>query len=464
MAKKEKSLEEKLGYSTKNAFLVLSETEKEKAKKYCRGYIDYLNAAKTERELTIYSIGLAEKNGFVPYTFGMDVKPGDRFYYNNQGKSLILFRIGTEPLDSGVLIAAAHIDAPRIDLKPNPLYEQSELGFFKTHYYGGIKKYQWPSIPLALHGTIVRQNGESVEISIGERDDEPVFCITDLLPHLAQNQVTKPMNMVFTGEDLNILIGSEPINDKDAKEKVKLNLLRILNEKFDITEEDFLSAELCAVPAFKARDVGLDESLIGSYAHDDRVCAYPQLTALFELKEAKHTVMVILADKEETGSDGNTGMQSWILSDIINDLSETLGVRAHAVRANSKCLSADVNAAFDPNFADVSEKNNSCYINRGVCVTKYTGSRGKYGTNDASAEFMAFIRRILNENKVVWQTGEMGKVDVGGGGTVAKYISQMNIPTVDIGVPVLSMHAPFEVVSKNDVYATHKAILAFLKQ
>ncbi len=464
MAKKELTLEERLTYRTQNAFSVFSEAEKEKAKKYCRGYTAYLNTAKTEREIALYSMGLAEKNGFVPYRFGMAFQPGDKFYYNNQGKSLILFQIGSEPLDAGVLIAAAHIDSPRLDLKPRPLYEDSELGFFKTHYYGGIKKYQWPTIPLALHGTVIRKDGSSVEISIGEKEEDPVFCITDLLPHLAQDQVVKSLSAAFTGENLNILIGSETIADADVKEKVKLNLLRILNEAFEITEEDFLSAEICAVPAFKARDVGFDRSMLGAYAHDDRVCAYPQLTALFELKNPKHTVMVILADKEETGSDGNTGMQSWVLSDLLDDLSLTAGVRSHTVRAHSMCLSADVNAAYDPNFPDVSEKNNVCYLNRGVCITKYTGSRGKYGTNDASAEFMGYVRRILNENHVVWQTGEMGKVDVGGGGTVAKYISQMNIPTVDIGVPVLCMHSPFEIVAKNDVYATHRALLAFFKQ
>jgi aspartyl aminopeptidase len=368
--------------------------------------------------------------------------------------------IGTEGIENGVYFAASHIDSPRVDLKAHPLYETDGLGYLKTHYYGGIKKYQWTAIPLALHGSVVKADGSIVDIVIGEDDSDPVFYIDDLLPHLAANQMSKPAKDVIAGEQLNILSGSRPF-EKELPEGVKLNIMKILNDKYGMTEADFISAEISAVPTFKARDIGFDRSLIGSYGHDDRVCAYPSLTALMEVKDPKHTIMAILADKEEVGSDGNTGMQSNMYYDIITDLANTFGVSDIVVRANSKCLSSDVNAAFDPNFPEVSEKRNSCFVNNGVVITKYTGAKGKSGTNDASAEFAGYIRNVLDANGVIWQTSELGKIDQGGGGTVAKYIAKYNIDVIDLGVPVLSMHAPYEVVSKTDVYMVHKALVAF---
>ena len=368
--------------------------------------------------------------------------------------------IGTEPVEKGVRIAAAHIDSPRIDLKPNPLYEEAEMALFKTHYYGGIKKYQWTTVPLALHGVFCKKDGTTVEVSIGENDDEPCFVVTDLLPHLAQDQYKRTPGELIRGEELNILVGSRPFKDDESSELVKLNILNILFEKYGVTEEDFLSAELECVPAGKPRDIGFDRSLMGAYGHDDRVCAYPCIMAAVDTAAPKHTVVTVLADKEETGSEGNTGMQSTFLEFFIDDLAAMQGGKGSRALRNSKCLSADVNAAFDPTFPDVMERRNAAFVNYGAVITKYTGSRGKGGTSDASAEFVGWIRRILDENNVVWQTGELGKVDLGGGGTVAMYIANLGVDVVDLGVPVLSMHAPFEVVSKFDVYMTYKAVKA----
>ena len=371
--------------------------------------------------------------------------------------------MGNEDIEAeGIRIIAAHIDSPRLDLKQVPMYEDSGMGFLKTHYYGGVKKYQWTAIPLALHGVVVKADGEAVDVVIGEDDNDPVFYINDLLPHLAQRQVTEPLGTAISGESLNILIGGLPYSDDEVSEKIKLTALSIINEKYGITEEDFLSAELSLVPAFKARDIGFDRALIGAYGHDDRVCAYPALTALMNTATDK-TVMVVLADKEETGSDGITGMQSDFLVDVINEIAVSLGKNARVVRSKSKCLSADVSAAYDPNFADVYEKRNSAMLSCGATMNKFTGSRGKSGTSDASAEFVGYVRRLFNENGVIWQVAELGKVDQGGGGTVAKYIANHNIETVDIGVPVISMHAPYEVVSKADVYSTYEAFCAFIK-
>lgn len=453
-------LKEKLFYSQKNAFETLSENVINDAYAYCDDYKKFLNGGKTERECVKEAIVMLEKEGFVPYEFGTKVSAGEKYYYNNHGKSLAAFVIGSECICKGVRLSAAHIDSPRVDLKQRPLYEADGMGFFKTHYYGGIKKYQWTTIPLALHGTISKADGTTVDICIGEDENDPVFYINDLLPHLAGDQMRKSLSEGISGEQLNLLSGSRTFG-KDVSEGVKLNILSILNEKYGITEADFLSAELCGVPAYKARDIGLDRSMIGSYGHDDRVCAYPSLTAVMAVKAPKHTIMTILADKEEIGSEGNTGMQCAVYFDIIDDLAKTAGVSDAVVRRNSMCLSADVNAAFDPNFPEVCEKRNACFLNHGVALTKFTGARGKSGSNDASAEYVGYVRNLFDADGVIWQTAELGKVDGGGGGTVAKFIAQHNVDTVDIGVPVISMHAPYEVVAKTDVYMTHKAIEAF---
>ncbi len=427
---------------------------------YAEGYARFLDAAKTEREAVIEGVAMLEAKGFRPYTFGMPVKAGDKLYYNNRGKSLYAFRMGSAPLTEGIRILGAHIDSPRIDLKQNPVYEESELCFLKTHYYGGIRKYQWLTLPLALHGVVIKENGDCVNVTVGEREEDPVFCITDLLPHLAGGDEGKTLAKAFNGEKLNILIGSRPQKDEE-KDAVKTAILNCLYNAYGITEEDFQSAELCAVPAGRARDVGFDRSMIGAYGHDDRVCAYPALTALLDSDAAKHTVMVVLADKEETGSDGVSGMQCDLILDLIRELSQTYGVSDAAVRAASICISADVAAAYDPNFPDVFEKRNAALLGYGVAMCKFTGSRGKSGTSDASAELVARIRRIFNGAGVVWQTCELGKVDIGGGGTIAKYMANHNIDTIDIGVSVLSMHAPFEVIAKADLYEAHRGFRAF---
>jgi aspartyl aminopeptidase len=369
-------------------------------------------------------------------------------------------RIGTENINNGIRITAAHIDSPRLDLKPVPLYEEHGMSFFKTHYYGGVRKYQWLAMPLALHGVVVKQDGTVVEVVIGEDERDPVMYITDLLPHLARAQGGKSLNEVFQAEKLNILVGSRPVDGED-KDAVKAGVLNYLNEKYGITEEDFLSAELSIVPAAKARDVGFDRSMICAYGHDDRVCAYPSLTAMIDSTDTIHTSMCLLVDKEETGSDGVTGMQSSLIVDVIAEIAKALGGNEAAVRANSKCLSSDVTATFDPNYADVYEHRNSSLIGCGVCLCKYTGSGGKGGTSDASAEMVGWTRRFLNEAGVVWQISELGKTDVGGGGTVAKYMANHNIDTIDIGVGVLSMHAPYELIAKVDLYEAYRAFRAF---
>ncbi len=454
-------MKEDLFYNPKHACKVLSSDEVAAADAYCEGYKHFLDDAKTEREAVSVTVAQAEKNGFVPYEFGKKYNAGDKVYYNNRGKSIILAVIGKKSLANGVRIAAAHIDSPRLDLKPNPMYEDTDIALLKTHYYGGIKKYQWTAIPLALHGVMIRKDGTAVNVCIGEDDTDPKFVISDLLPHLAQEQSKRTLSDGIRGEELNIIIGSRPFADCDEAEAVKLNIMKLLNEKYGVIEADFLSAELEIVPAFKACDIGLDRALIGAYGHDDRVCAYPALTAILETENPEYTVLSVLTDKEETGSDGNTGLNSSYMADFITDLAETNGVPGRICMKNSECLSADVNAAFDPTFSDVLERRNAAYLNRGIVITKYTGSRGKGGTSDASAEFMGRVRSLLDRNGVVWQIGELGKVDLGGGGTVAKYVAGHNIDVVDAGVPVLSMHAPFEVVSKIDVYMAHRAFKVF---
>ena len=456
------ALKERLFYDPKNTYTAMSQETLHAANDFARDYMAFLDAGKTEREVVKCAVEMAKKAGFQPYTFGMTVHPGDRLYYNNRGKSLHIWVMGQNPLDQGVRISAAHIDSPRIDLKPHPLYEDSSLCFLKTRYYGGIKKYQWTTIPLALHGTVIKKDSTPVDICIGEREQDPVFYITDLLPHLGRKQQEQPMSKAITGEHMNILFGSVPYPDDDkVSERVKLNLLQLLNKTYGIVEEDFITAELCLVPAFHAREVGLDRSMIGAYGHDDRVCAYPMLRGILEAQRPGDTVYAILADKEETGSDGVSGMQCDIMLDILEDMARSTNANIAAMKAHSTCLSADVNAAFDPNYADVYDTRNVPLLNKGVVITKYTGGAGKYSTSDATAEYFGKIRKLFDEHQVLWQTGELGKVEAGGGGTVAKYIANHNIDTIDAGVPVLSMHAPWEIVSKNDVYQTYLAVKAF---
>lgn len=454
-------LEKELLINRKNGFFSLTDEQVQKAEEFCEGYKAFLNKARTEREAVRETIAYAEKHGFVPFDRDAKYKPGDRVYYNNRDKSMILAVIGKQGCKQGVRMAAAHIDSPRLDLKPYPLYEANDLALFKSHYYGGIKKYQWTAIPLSMHGRVVRQDGTFVDISIGDQEGEPQFCVTDLLPHLGSEQMNKTLSKAIEGENLNILVGSRPVRSDKGGNLFKLNIVRLLHEKYGIVEEDFLSAELEFVPAFPARDVGFDNSMIGGYGQDDRVCAYPAIEAAIHCKAPEYTVLTVLADKEEVGSDGNTGLNSSFLRYFVTDLARQEGLDGYDVLRHSKCLSADVTAAYDPTYASAYEPLNSCYLNNGVGVMKYTGARGKAGTSDASAEFMAEIRRIFDGNKVLWQTGELGKVDGGGGGTVAMFIANLDVDVIDVGVPVISMHSPFEVVSKTDVYMTYLGIDAF---
>ena len=456
------TLKEQLFLNRKNGRNLVSAEELEKCDAFCEDYKTFLDNAKTEREAVDTTIEIIEKAGFVPFQKGIEYKAGDKVYYNNRGKAIAIAVIGSEPVEKGVRIAAAHIDSPRLDLKPNPLYESDEIALFKTHYYGGIKKYQWTTIPLSLHGVFCKKDGTTVKVNIGEDEGDPKFVITDLLPHLAADQMGRKLSEGIKGEELNILVGSHPLCD-DESDAVKLNILKLLNEKYGVTEADFLSAELECVPAAKACDIGLDRSMIGSYGHDDRVCAYPAIRAILDIDTPKTTAVTILADKEETGSGGNTGMESAWLKYFIYDLAKMQGGDIHETLANSKCLSADVNAALDPTFSDVSEKRNASLINYGAVITKYTGARGKSGTSDASAEYVSEIRAILDKAGIVWQHGELGKVDMGGGGTVAVYIANLGLDVIDLGVPVLSMHAPFEVVAKLDVYMTYRTVYEFYK-
>ena len=459
-----KEMLEKLSYKKKNIYEVASPEKIKCIFDFADDYMNYIDTAKTEREAVELSIKMAEEKGYTEFVFGEKLSVGDKKYYNNHGRCLILFRIGENDLEKeGIRILASHIDSPRLDLKQVPMYEDSGMGFFKTHYYGGIKKYQWTALPLALHGVVVKENGEKVKVVIGEDPKDPVFYINDLLPHLAGRQSSEPLGTAISGETLNILIGGMPYNDDDVSDKIKLTALSYLFEKYGITEADLLSAELSLVPAYGARSVGFDGAFISAYGHDDRVCSYPALASLLNCETNDQSIMVVLADKEEVGSMGLSGMQSDVLVDIMDEIALSLDKNPRLVRHHSKCLSADVNAAYDPNFPDVYEKRNSAMISCGTVMSKYTGARGKSGTSDASAEFVGFVRKIFDENGVIWQTAELGKVDAGGGGTVAQYIANHNIETVDIGVPVISMHAPYEVVSKADVYSTYEAFVAFIK-
>lgn len=465
--KKQGGLAEKLLYNNKSIFELESSDERARMMEFAEDYKYFLDRSKTEREATEQIIMTLDASGFREYHLGDKVKACDRLYYNNRGKNVFAISVGRESIENGVRICASHIDSPRLDLKPSPLFEADGVGYFKTHYYGGIRKYQWTTIPLALHGVVTRADGTTVNVNVGEDKGDPVFCISDLLPHLSKDQDTKKLSEAFSGEGLNIMICSSPYTDENGEtaetDAVKLNVMKLLNDKYGIVETDFLSAELTAVPAGGAYDIGFDRWLIGAYGHDDKCCAYPTLRAVVDAGETEHTVIVTFADKEETGSCGVTGMKSSILIDIIDALSEQFGVNPALVRSRSCCLSADVTAAFDPNYSDVFEKRNSAYLHRGVALAKYTGARGKSSTNDTSAEYAGFVRSMLDRENVVWQMAELGKVDAGGGGTVAMYISQFNIDTIDIGVPVISMHAPFEIISKADLYEAYKAFAAFCK-
>lgn len=465
-----KEMEKLLVKRYDNAWTRLKENEEEKVISLCDSYKKFLNNCKTERECSRYTAHMAEKKGFKSIEYyqdnGLKIQPGDKIYSAFKDKTMIMFIMGTNSMEKGLNIIGSHIDCPRLDLKQAPLYEDTQLAFLKTHYYGGIKKYQWTTLPLAIHGVVVKQDGVKVDINIGDEEEDPIFFITDLLPHLSKEQMTKKLDEAITGENLNILVGSIPMNDEDIKDSVKLRILQILNEKYDIKEEDLASSELEIVPAGKARDVGFDKGLVGAYGQDDRVCAYTSAEAIFDIENPKRTCVAVLADKEEIGSVGSTGMTSKFfenfLSEIINlQGGENQSLTLRRCLLNSKFLSADVNAALDPNFPNTHDKFNAAYIGKGLVVTKYTGSRGKYSSNDANAEFMAEIRKILNDNDICWQMGELGKVDMGGGGTIAYIPAEYGMDVIDVGIALLSMHAPWEIASKVDVYMAYKGFKTF---
>ena len=452
-------LRESLLAAPKNGYAKMDDAQRAEMNAYCKRYSAFMDACKTEREATTWAVEKAEEEGFKPLIPGMELKPGDKVYKNNRGKSILLAVIGSASLNEGANICAAHTDSPRMDLKPTPLYEDSEIAYFKTHYYGGIKKYQWPTVPLALHGVVCRKDGTTVTVTVGEDDNDPVLVVSDLLIHLSADQMKKTLAEGIVAEQLNVILGTEPLEGEGA-DLVKLHVMKLLNEKYGITESDFHSAELTIVPAGKCREVGLDRSLLGAYGHDDRVCAYAQLESIFSLETPKHTAVCILADKEEIGSVGVTGMQSYAFDTFMQDLCDATGAQLNRCYENSFCLSADVTNAFDPNFAETCDKRNNSMLNYGVAIAKYTGARGKSGASDASAEAMAHVRRVFDEAGITWQLATMGKVDQGGGGTVAAYMANRNIVTVDAGVPVLCMHAPMEIVSKLDCYHTFLACKA----
>jgi len=454
-------MSKELMFTSKHAASALSKSEMDTIFAFNEGYKTFLNNSKTEGCCVETVIEMAESRGYIEFVPGQIYAPGAKVYVRNRGAAIILSTIGTRPFSDGLRVIASHIDSPRLDLKPNPLYEESEIAYLKTHYYGGVRKYQWPTIPLALHGVVFKANGEMVRINIGEDENDPLFCITDLLPHLGKTQGQKTLSEAFCGESMNLIAGSLPDADGDDEEKAKLTVLKLLNQKYGITEADFHTADIKAVPAYKARDIGFDRALVASYGHDDRVCAYTSIMADFETTVPEYTTVTILADKEEVGSDGNTGLASNFFAYFIEELADSAGAKARRVFAATKALSADVNAAYDPAFPDVFEKRNTCHVHHGVGVAKYVGSGGKGGTVDASAAYMSFVRQMLDNAEIKWQVGELGKVDQGGGGTVAKFLAQYDMDIVDIGVPVLSMHAPYEVVSKIDVYMAYRAFKEF---
>jgi len=460
-----KQLQEKLFYKRKNAGLTMSEEAIKASDAYNEDYKEFLTNSKIEREFALNAIERAKAKGFKEYTPGMKLQSGDKIFVNNRGKAVILAIIGEEPAKEGVHICAAHIDSPRLDLKQCPLYEDTEIALFKTHYYGGIRKYQWGVIPLALHGVVYKKDGSIVQVKVGEEESDPVFIVTDLLPHLSQEQNKRSLPDGIKGEELNVVIGSRPFRDDEASERVKLNIIKILNEKYGIIEEDFLSAELEVVPAFKPKDVGFDRSLVGAYGQDDKVCSFACLRAILDIDVVpKKTAIVCLADKEEIGSEGNTGLRSSFLKYFIYDIAEEFGCKGRHVLSKSECLSADVTVGVDPTFSDVTEKRNACYLNCGVGICKFTGARGKSGSNDAHAEFAGRIRTLMDKHGVVWQTGELGRVDLGGGGTVAAFIADLDVDTIDVGVPLLCMHAPFELSAKLDNYNAYRCYNVFMSE
>jgi len=468
----EKSKYEELFYKRKNAWKTLGDKGMEETNVFCEEYKEFLDLSKTEREFLDNTVELLDKLGFISlknaFETGQKIHPGDKVYYVGGKKSIIISIVGKESIHKGINMVGTHIDSPRLDLKPIPLYEEMELAYLKTHYYGGVRKYQWLSIPLAIHGTIIKKDGSEVKIKIGESDSDPVFIIPDLLPHLAKEQNGKKLGEAFPGESLNILTGSIPFEDEDIKQTVKLKVLQYLNREYGITEKDFINSEIQVVPALKARDIGFDRSLIGSYAHDDRVCSYAALRAILSAGMGEKTTLCYLADKEEIGSVGNTGAQSDMLeyfTAMLLDLTEekSSDVQLKHVMYNSTMLSGDVNAAYDPAFKNVYEKNNSVFLGKGVGIAKYTGARGKGGASDASAELMYKITNLLDEKGIVWQVGELGKIDEGGGGTIAKFAAKLGIEVLDIGVPLLGMHSPYEVASKVDIIMCYKAYEAFFK-
>ena len=458
-------LQKSLFNNKKCGWADLSEEKKNEIYNYCNSYMNFLNNGKTEREIIKESKYIADTNGFRNINEVESLNPGDKVYYINKNKAMYLAVIGSDSIENGINVVGAHADSPRLDLKPNPLYEDDGFAFFKTQYYGGIKKYQWTTIPLALHGVIVKKNGEVIEVNIGENDNDPIFVITDLLPHLAQEQMQRKLSEGIKGEELNLLIGSIPYNDNDVSEKVKLNIMNLLNKRYGIVEADFLSAELEIVPAFKARSLGFDESMVAAYGQDDKICVYTSLSALMNINNPKTTAVCLIADKEEIGSMGNTGMQSNVFDTFMSEILNKLGVNRpnllDKVFCNSKMLSADVDAGLDPTFASVAEKNNASYLGRGIGLNKYTGGRGKGGSSDANAEFVAYIRNMLESNNLAYQIAELGKVDLGGGGTIAYILANKGMDVIDCGVPVLSMHAPYEVTSKFDVYTAFETYKAF---
>ena len=463
----EEELKEKLFNKKDNGWESLDSNQKEEVFDLSKKYIDFLNVAKTEREFIKHARKLANENGYKDIMEFDTLKPGDKIYFVNREKSMYLAIIGEKSIEEGLHIIGSHVDSPRLDLKPNPLYEDTGLAYFKTHYYGGIKKYQWTTIPLSIHGVIVKANGEKIEVNIGEDEEDPIFTITDLLPHLAQEQMEKKLKNGEDGEDLNLLIGSIPYSSSKISEKVKLNILNILNQKYGITEADLTSSEIELVPAFKARSLGFDGSMVAAYGQDDKVCAYTSLHAMMELENVKNTAVCILSDKEEIGSMGNTGMESHMFDFFISEMLNKLGVNRpnllDKVFCNSKMLSADVDAGLDPTFASVAEKNNASYLGRGIGLNKYTGGRGKSGSSDANAEFVAYVRNMLESNNIAYQIAELGKVDLGGGGTIAYILANKGMDVIDCGVPVLSMHAPYEVTSKFDIYSAFSAYKAFFR-
>ena len=446
----------------------INEEQKKEIFEFCNNYMKFLNKAKTEREFIEKSKEVAEQNGFKDINQMETLKQGDKVYFINREKSMYLAVIGKEKMEKGVHIIGAHVDSPRLDLKPNPLCEDTGLAYFKTHYYGGIKKYQWTTIPLSLHGVIIKSNGEKIKINIGEDENDPIFTITDLLPHLAQDQMEKKLKNGIEGEDLRLLIGSIPADSEEEKETVKLNILRILNKKYGITERDFVSSEIEIVPEFKARSLGFDEGLVAAYGQDDKVCAYTSLMAIVELEELQNTAICILSDKEEIGSMGNTGMEShmfdYFMSELLNKTGENRVNLLDKVFCYSKMLSSDVDAGFDPIYESVSDLKNAGYLGKGISLNKYTGARGKSGASDANAEYVSWVRRLFEENDIKFQVAELGKVDIGGGGTIAYILANKGVDVIDCGVPVLSMHAPYEVTSKYDIFTAYKAYKAFWKK